>query len=437
MSLATATLERFTNVTSALSPVAETPVVRSATGIDYRDHRDEHTFMLYCTEIRDFSLTDSPVGTVIKVAPSSSEFGWLYRHESGLLYRVFGAPLNPVMVNGHYYRALGGRNWLVQYHDEDHLGDRHVASMALNIVAADGVPWPFPSDATALWDASEVPYIEVEAPAQPMDVPQFVEDTSINGRTRGLGEAEADGRVLMNPELEVGGIYIFWSERDDWVRSSSTEARVVRSIENGVPVFDFLGYYVVERVNGEDVAYFYSSRRTVLDSDTTKGWAKLALTTPTATETDTSRWETVKSTELTEFREFNNATNSLAEDNDWCSEYEGIVERLGMEGRTPNQSDYDVRVSVNFSFQTAGSPSGAIDRAVASDHDIDGISLSSATYTGTAAITIRVSDQTNEDDARDYIDSEVVENELSSMMSGAEDIEIDDYTVVSVSETDE
>jgi hypothetical protein len=444
MSLSTATLERFTTATAGLTPVTETPVTRHPTGPEAARSNSPFDTLLYVTRIdTGDEVHGDCLSTVVTVAASPSRDGWFRRNSDGHLQRVYGAPLNPEMVDGRYYRSLGHRDMLVRYNDEDHRGDRHNDGMPLSIIASGGAPWPFPSDSMGMWQ--DVPYIEVEAPAltpapevpaaELTDAHQFVEDTGTSGPTRGLAEADADGRVLLNPELEVGGMYLYWTAGREWTDGSIVEGRIVRDITDGAPAFSHVGYWTMERFNGELGPYFYTSRRTVLDPDDEypKNWAKLALTTPEPTNTDTLVWSAMLSREAQLFSEFNAATNTLAEENEWCSEYEGIVEKLGMEGREEKTRDWDVAVDVDFSF-TVDSVSGAIDRAVASDYSIPGISISSARFTGSTRVNITVSELRNEDAVRDYIDTNEVYEALSSMMSGADDIEVDDYTIYEIEE---
>ena len=435
MTLATATLDRFATATAGLTPVTETPVTRNPTSAEARGHGANH--LIYVTRTDSPSFNESAVGTVLRCHAANSQNGWLYESPNNGVVRVFGAVLNDPMVNGRYYRQLGNRHMLVQFHDEDHLGDRNSARFALNIVAAEGSPWPFPGDSMGAWD-DDIPYIEVEGPAAPVlpaaeeltDAHQFADAVLLDaeGPARGFAEAEADGRVRLNPELEVGGMYIYWSANRDWVPGSMSEARVVLSIEDGEPRFGYLGYWTQEQLDGALTPYFYTSRRTVLDSDTEKAWVKLALTVPAPTNTDAARFERLLGAEASDFREFNDATNELAEDNDWCEEYEGIVQKLGMEGRTKTMHDYDVDVTASITFEV-DSVSSRIDGMVADDYNIPGISLNSARLRGDVTVTIRVSDVEDGDAVEDQIDSDAVYEQINSMMSGADSLEIEDYNI--------
>lgn len=434
MTLATATLERFTTITAALTPVTETPVPRRPTGTEANN--DVYNVLVYVTSVEGEDR-DSVVGTVQTVRPSPIQDGWFRRDANGRngVQRVYGAVLNDPMVNGRYYRSLTGSGSLVRFNDEDHAGDRHLSRLPLSILATNGVTWPVPNDGMTMWDDS-VPYIEVEAPtgaAEVTDAHQFVEDTTITGPTRGIAEAEPDGRVLLNPDIEVGGMYVFWSTRQSWPdRANMVEGRICTAITDGTPTFQYFGYWAVERFNDADTPYFYSSRRTILDGTTeNKGWAKLAMTGATevtTTDADVTRLNDLRSAEAAEFSEFNESTNTLARDNDWCSEYEGIVEPLGMEGRTKTVHDYDVELSVDFSFEV-DSVSSRIDTEVGNQYDIPGISLDSATFTGTASVTITLSDRDEDDDLEDYIDTSDVEDALNREMSGVSSIDVNDWSI--------
>lgn len=435
MTLATATIDTFTTVTSALTPITETPVSRNPNTAEANRAGTYYDNLLYVTRVESTDIDAERVGTVVKVAPSPATDGWFFERPNGNLGRVYGAVLNEPMVDGHYYRQLGGRNLLVRYNDEDHRGDRNVATLPLSPLAEAGAPWPFPNDGMGMWD--NTPYIEVvepaltPAPAEPTDAHQFVEDISATGRTYGFAQAEEDGRVRLNPDLEAGEMYLFWSPNLPRGASVMTEVRLVLAVAAGdePATFAHIGYYTMERVGGEEVPYFYSNRRTVLDSSTDKAWAKLALAAAAEpVHTDAAQYRTTLTTERAGFAEFNDATNTLANDHDWCSEYDDIVTAVGMEGRTKSLNDYYVTVSADFSF-SVDDVSSSMDREIANHYDVPGFSGSRATFTGTASVDIFVSEQESEEDARDNVGTSEIEEALSNMMSYADDIDVDDYSI--------
>lgn len=441
MTLATATIERFTAALTDLAPVTETPVTRNPTAAEARTN--DYNFMLYVTgSEHDSAVARARYNTVVRVCASPSQAGWLYKVNGSdwEIVRLYGAPLNPVMENGHYYRTLNARNLVARYNDDNHRGDRNVSTSPLSMIAGDGTPWPFPNDGMDMW--VDTPYIEVEAPAltpaepalngeEPTDAHQFVGDIGVEGPTFGFAQAEEDGRVRLNPDLEAGQMYLFWSPGLVRGAGSMTEVRLVQAVAAGdePAKFAHLGYYTPERVAGETVPYFYSNRRTVLDSATDKAWAKLALTAPAEpTNTDPARFRTLLGTERGEFAEFNDATNTLASDNDWCSEYEDIVTAVGMEGRTKSVNDYYVTVRADFSFST-DDVSSNMDREIANYYDVPGFSGTSATFTGSATVDVFVSEQEDSSDASDQVDTSMIEDALSNMMSYADDIDVSDWSV--------
>ncbi len=436
MTLATATIERFTTITSALSPVTETPVVRDPTADESSTFGP--VFMLYVT--RANAGGEDLVGTVVPVHSSNSRDGWLKELPNSGYVRVYGAVLNEPMVNGGHYRSLNGAGMYVRYNDDDHAGDRNVGALPLSILASNGNTWPVPNDGTGAW-TENTPYIMVEAPATPdvpsaedapaevMDAHQFVTDLTVNGPTRGFAALNSAGRAELNPALEVGETYLYWTTAGTWARDRITEARLVTGLPaDGDPEFSILGYWTMERVRGEDQPYWYAARRTVLDESEGKSWVKMALTTMEATNTDRLTWDAIRLREIDEFSEFNSATNELAKDNDWCSEYEGIIEPLGMEGRTKTVNNYEVSVTASISFEV-DSVSSRIDQNVASDYDIPGISLNSARFRGDVTVNIRVEDVDDDDDASDQIDSDTVFEHINNMLTGHDDLEVDDYSI--------
>lgn len=436
MTLATATIERFTTITSALTPVTETPVVRDPTADESSTFGP--VFMLYVT--RANAGGEDLVGTVVPVHSSNSRDGWLKELPNSGYVRVYGAVLNEPMVNGGHYRSLNGAGMYVRYNDDDHAGDRNVGALPLSILASNGNTWPVPNDGTGAW-TENTPYIRVEAPAtqevpsfedapaEVMDAHQFVTDLTVNGPTRGFAALNSAGRAELNPALEVGETYLYWTTAGTWARDRITEARLVTALpEGGDPEFSILGYWTMERVRGEDQPYWYAARRTVLDESEGKSWVKMALTTEEATNTDRLTWDAIRLREIDEFSEFNSATNELAKDNDWCSEYEGIIEPLGMEGRTKTMNNYEVSVTASISFEV-DSVSSRIDQNVASDYNASGISLNSARFRGDVTVSIRVEDVDDDDDASDQIDSDTVYEHINNMLTGHDDLEVDDYSI--------
>lgn len=453
MTLATATLERFATTLTTLTPVTETPVVRNPTTEESIAHGPNH--LIYVTRIESDRNSATYVGRVLRCYAANSGDGWLHESANDGVVRVYGAVLNDTMVNGHYYRTLNARNLVARYNDSDHAGDRHVPSLPLSMIAGDGTPWPFPNDGMSMWE--DTPYIEVEAPAlspaapsfgevsvdilpELTDAHQFLPATAPEfDPSFGFGLPGADGRVRLNPDLEVGEMYIFWSAGRPRDRGSMSEVRMVTALPAGdetQPRFAHLGYWNLERDGGEDKPYFYTGRRSVLDEETEKAWVKLALTVPANdTNTDTSEWTGLQATERTEFAEFNEATNELAADNDWCTEYEDIVTKVGMEGRTKKVHDYDVDVTASITFE-ADSISSRIDTHVANDYDIPGFCGNSARFRGDVTVTIRISDVDDDDDAADQIDSDTVYEHINNMMSGIDDLEIDDYNISTTRQVD-
>lgn len=120
---------------------------------------------------------------------------------------------------------------------------------------------------------------------------------------------------------------------------------------------------------------------------------------------------------------WSDAMNELAEDNEWCSEYEGTVVPLGFEGR--QKGDYEISARVNFSveYDYGDSPSG-LDSAI-SDYVIGGNDINRMTVTIEVSTTVNVTveDAESEDDARERSYELVMESVGNSAVS-SEDIEI-------------
>jgi len=435
MTITAETIDRL-NLIATARPVTETPIesmnVETDDAIDY-------SIPLYVTRVGEASehRAEKFVGKVVKVRRRSAreDSWWAWDEDDLLNITVHGARLNPEMQNGHYYRSLDATGLLVRYNDDEHESARNLPLLPLSIIAANGSTWPVPGDGT-VW-AANVQYIEVEKPEgeadpEPMDVHQ---SNAADGPTWGHAVVGEDECVVVNPDLEAGKLYLVWAER---VIPWDAASRITLVGYLGKPEeaevhdrFVFVGAYstspagVVNFVNDTSIQFAHSDRELLK-------WAELALTTP---EPDSERTAnalySTMTTESGAFTALNEAMNELADEHDWCSDYESIIEPLGMEGRV-QEKDWLVEVDVTFTFDDEN-PSGEFDERAATRHAVDGLTITNASYSATARISIYV-DDTSEQGARDYIDSSEIEERLQNMMSHASSVDVSNWDIYSVEE---
>lgn len=134
---------------------------------------------------------------------------------------------------------------------------------------------------------------------------------------------------------------------------------------------------------------------------------------------------------------YSEALNELAEENDWCSEYEAVVQPMGFPGRGENR-DYVVEVEASFEWED-DSPTSDMDSKVQDElfhGNIQTLSLSQMTMTGTATVSIAVEEVRTApgDDVDEIVGGKITNNmvseRLQDMMGGY--VTVSDYDVLSV-----
>jgi hypothetical protein len=434
MTITVETIDRI-NLIATARPVTEKPVVSTHTEAD---NSTEYDTPIYITAMNPASehRAESYVGKVVKVRRrvTRADEWWAWDDQALVNVGVHGSRLNPEMVNGHYYRSLDAHGLLVRYNDDDHAANRNLPGLSLSILASNGGAWPIPGDGTNWTD--NVEYIEVErpegepVPEEPMDVHQ---SNAADGPTWGLAKVDEAGAVALNPAPEPGKLYLVWANRAEaWDTDTRITYLAYQSDDTaeGANQFGYIGAY---SSSGGTVAFVNDTYLTPNGDDRdVLQWAELALTAPEKdAEALPATWHDLASSEETAFEELNEAMNELADDQRWCSDYEDIVTALGMTGRN---ADYCVEVDVTFTFEDQNPP-GEFDERAAERHDLYGMTITSARYTANARVSIYVSD-TTEQGARDYVDSNEIEEHLSNAMSHASDIDVDDYSIIDVEKSD-
>ena len=355
---------------------------------------------------------------------------------------VYGTVVNPEPVHGCYYRTLVGpgspaeAGRLLQYIDNGHADQRNHAQYAWNIIAgADGQAWPYPNDSTS---SPGRLYVEVMAPegldVQPAEATpeQMAEeaggvqtvDASEDGPAMGWARDEGEGRALVRPEPVQGEHYVLWNANSQNV--AFLGVFVGGSVMNSFTQLDrtdggiraenrFAALYT----NLEDLRWAPARRKQAERKDPTDEEQRAAI----ATLRDTLAEKQARLSAL------NEALNEKAKEQNWCSEYEGVIEPLGLEPREQNK-DWDVEVEVEFRL-TDNSPSSQMDERLDSEYGIAIVSSSVEVY-GKATVTVRVEDQPDDDDEiSESIDTDMVENALCGAVGSSVDLDVSDWTIES------
>jgi hypothetical protein len=241
-------------------------------------------------------------------------------------------------------------------------------------------------------------------------------DGSPEGPTMGLVEVNDRGHVEVNPTPVEGRFYIHW----DFGLTN-----ILAQYKGGA--WRPMGHYQRVTSGGAstgEVRYTLSSGIQIAEGSR---WAPARLETPDAPALQDLTERKVHLQRLlteqnTKWSQLDEALTDLAKQKDWCSEFEAFAEPLGFSPRE-NKGDWDVWVDVTFTA-TIESPDSSVDDKLASYYDLPGLSMTSMSFSGTMRVCITVQDET-EDYARDYIDSSVLYDNIST----SAEITIDDYSI--------
>ena len=247
--------------------------------------------------------------------------------------------------------------------------------------------------------------------------------------TRGFAKPEADGTILLDPELVPGEAYIFWVRRDfDEPYSDSYLAYYTGGDPDEAGSFRNIGTVDWNR-HDDAPRYAQTSYNPGLRSSRFH-WAKLELGRP---EPDEQRvpltYHQMRDEEASSFDDFNERLNDIAEEAGWCDEYDRIVKEVGMRSRVHR---FRADVSVTFTFYDS-SPSSRVDSDLSEEYEAPGLELTHASYTGTMTVQVEVECK-DEDDVSDQIDTSVLESKLREIMEGVSGIDVSDYDVTDTTE---
>lgn len=402
-----------------------------------REFYDRTPTLIYVTNNHGHS--EHEIGSVVLVGRYSGHH-WSTLDTNLMLE---GAPVNPPLVNGAYYRGLGDeeddpRQVLVQYFDDDHSDERFNSSRPFNLLEmADGNTWPVPNDSVHDLELFTGQYVQVEAPStpDPETIPAAENDERSSEpeddrpNPAGLGEAE------FKPELVEGSRYVLWRD------SNLTPGRIERSFYVATYVGEnsfLVDHKLSLSYDGE--SYIGTTDDTaagilVIEDGGFDNWRKLRTGDPVPAAEDSENRATVamnRATALaTKWDEFEEALCDMAQNQSWCSEFEDVVRPLGMQGRNRK---YRITVEATFTW-TLSNPSSNVDRAVSSDLGID-VELSEVSGEGTKSVYL-YREGRNGDDASESIDSDDVERELTSELSGSVTVDVTDWSIDETEEDDD
>ena len=272
------------------------------------------------------TVDDSDLSGKVRLArPSNThDRGW---YVAGYGY-YYGTELNPEPVTDHHYRQIESPSCLLRFDDG-----------IWNIVGGpNGEPWVM-GDNDSLLDAPQFYYeVEYTAPgtadqpaaeqATTTDAPPPAEMTQwARAIEHAHVKVEPDGTVAMSlsPAWEDGKMYVGVRRTG----RTDTLAYALKQAGREAPVY--MGYWhygwgLFEHTSSGEIPTDYV-------------WAEAADPNEPTRARDTTQARrlealTQQEAELTkEFKALNRALSEMANKHGWCSEYEAVMERIGMKGR--------------------------------------------------------------------------------------------------------
>jgi hypothetical protein len=243
--------------------------------------------------------------------------------------------------------------------------------------------------------------------------------------TYGIAAADTEGLAVLKPEPVIGEPYIVWHSGSDY----SYIGTYLTVDDRGL----FALQTMLSRIDG---SVYHTTHDDILraDDDAQLQWA--ALHTEQA-ETNDKPVETAavltRQTRLdSRWDSLDEALTEIADDEEWCSDFESIVKPLGFTGRRPDR-EFDVRVNVSFTV-TDSATSGQMDRRLGDEYDLSDLTVSELRFDASAEITVRITAR-NADQAMEAIGRAEVEEKLESLTSSG--IEVDEWEVRGADEAED
>ena len=418
----------------------------------------------------DHIRIEDVLGRVVPVRPNQFRTGWYYNpgtidadgHRQRGIY-VTGPEINPAPRNGHFYAEIVPRwssnldvPFTLRWNDQDHASQRAYTGNPWTIVASHDstagnavgqqrfvtprlwVEVLDPADTPPTMETLDLDQIFSTDLAEPTPVVTGVDNTA-TGPTLGKAHVEEDGSVLLDPEPEIGGMYLTWYDGGtDWF----TDHVMVHSYYGE---FNTIGYFH----RGLDGEVRHVTDSWVSPSTRgTKHWAKLALTSAEPnTETEAARLATLQERLLSthdNFEALNTRLNELADSEGWCSEYERVMETIGMRNRRQRDElpyggeirtdrAYNIEVNVDFAGEI-DYPRGTLESAIERDGNFSG-SVGTVTFNASTTVTLYGVIADDEDAARELIYTARIEEEFDNL--GITYSEITDWSITDVDEDED
>lgn len=377
-------------------------------------------------------------GRVVEAAGANTSYrGWVLRNTPNGSVRVFGAPVNPEPIVGHFYRIIasdGGANYLGSI--AQYVGPGHGIVWRL-VQRHDGLP-VVQEDGWQTWDWNA--HVEVRDPSLPLtpvedfgdlleDTVPVVEDTvgiptvtpthlseqELPRNIRAYTVYEDTGHgALLNPEPVIGGLYaVWWHVPDLDVESVHIAAAVAMQVPTGFSRVGWINRYGFE---SETYAFDFASYSTG-----EMRWVEIKSqrdvnTSPTPAESVAAITEATEQ-HVTTFDGMLDALHTMADNKGWCQEYEEVMHRGGMVGRPryeqPAQHAYNIEIYASFSATNVRVSSSGVDEALSEALDITVSDVSYADFTGSHTFTIEGVIAATEDEARQSIEADLVREELN------------------------
>lgn len=359
------------------------------------------------------------------------EYPWTPSSETDL--PVKASAHNPPLVNGHYYAQANygtqDAEKLVQYFDDDHRSERVNREYACNVLSlTDGSE----SGQTHISESrlQDTSYIEVERVDDPANPAQQEAEQPLNA-----GSAQ---------NLEVFGIHA------DYIRERMVDATRPSDFNDG-------DYFYV-KMTADDRVFITNHEglvlkqldRAVAGAEAGRGRTslgplsgqhmtvvKVGLMAPAVVdEADQEGRRRVLREVLSRHEEYfegmNDALNTLANEKEWCSDYEAVIEPFGMPGRKGAKRNWNVVVEASGTVELSSPPSHMDDMIGEHFEEMQYLSTSSISFTGTMRVSLYVEDCT-EDDVEEQISDSMIEDALGEAYSA----EINDWSIQSKEATDD
>lgn len=383
------------------------------------------------TDVIPASVSEYYVGRVVNCRRSISHGnGWfLPDYREGDRWYAEGTELNPEPQDGHHYRLLTGDNQLVRY--ESSTGRWHV------ILGRGTQPWA-PDDFFLTPPRAYYEVLHPETPGHPgltellesgeLDDLLAPEDSTGNGflvidRLHDKAKL-TDGVVPRVTVFEDGKLYVGYDPEDTATNHTLYFGRKFPGMEELV----YWGTWT-SRWGGDAEAPYFD--RTVPDT-VIWGEAYVApVTQPSPYATTVEALELEIATRKEGFEAFNDAISELANDQDWCPEYERTMARLGMRGREVHKLRLAIDVTVDLSM-TVESASYRVDNAIEAEYGVDSVSSLSFNATANVQVLVVVDRDLDyaagyDEDASEYLTHENVREAVEDKMQGGAEWSIDDW----------